>query len=304
MEQKEKFYLDVLELEPGSRLFYPLSEIYVQQDRLEDARDVLVQGLKYHPGHFEARLLLASVHDQLGETDSSLEIVREIFSSLKSRPFFWKLLLREYREAGRDEIALALQILAAESRERPLSLAGIMQEGLKSLLNGPPGESPASEPSDPGKDLREEDKKDEPEGESGEGAEIPGFSHEDTPDAEAAPKEEPFVLDEDAEEVEDLDLEETAWTRSMADVLFRQEEYEQALRIYRHLWSTTMPGPERRELEGIISELEGKLEVGEERGGGEEAPREETRSGGGEEVDPYMQTLQRLAERLEQRSGQ
>ena len=299
MEQKEKFYLDVLKLEPGSRLFYPLSEIYVQQDRLEDARDVLVQGLKYHPGHFEARLLLASVYDQLGEADSSLEIVREMFSSLKARPFFWEILLKEYRDAGRDEIALALQILAAESRERPLSLAGIMQEGLKSLLNGAPGDSPVPEAPAP-KESPEDAKKDEPAKEPEEGETVPDSSPGDEQETRAQP-EEPFVLDEDAEEVEELDLEETAWTRSMADVLYRQEEYEQALRIYRHLWSSAMPGPERRELEKIISDLEEKLGLGEESAEQEKASAGENQAG---ESDPYMQTLHRLAERLEQRAEQ
>jgi tetratricopeptide (TPR) repeat protein len=298
MEQKEKFYLDVLELEPGSRLFYPLSEIYVRQKRLEEARDVLVQGLKYHPGHFEARLLLASVYDQLGETDRSLEIVREMFSSLKARPFFWKLLLQEYREAGREEIALALQILAAESREKPLSLAGIMQEGLKSLLNDAPGESPFPE-----KGSAHENKKDEPAKEPQEESTIPDSSPEDDQESKAQP-EEPFALDEDAEEVEDLDLEETAWTRSMADVLYRQEEYEQALRIYRHLWSSAMPGPERRELEELISDLEEKLGVGGEQDGGDKASEGETQTGDANETDPFMQTLHRLAERLEQRAEQ
>ena len=303
MEQKEKFYLDVLKLEPGSRLFYPLSEIYVQQDRLEDARDILVQGLKYHPGHFEARLLLASVYDQLGEADSSLEIVREMFSSLKARPFFWEILLKEYRDAGREEIALALQILAAESRERPLSLAGIMQEGLKSLLSGAPGESPVPETPAPGEEPPEEARKDEPAKEPEEGETVPDSFPEDDQETSAQP-EEPFVLDEDAEEVEDLDLEETAWTRSMADVLYRQEEYEQALRIYRHLWSSAMPGPERRELEELISDLEEKLGVGGEQDGGDKASEGETQTGDANETDPFMQTLHRLAERLEQRAEQ
>ncbi|MFP4168681.1 MAG: tetratricopeptide repeat protein [Desulfonatronovibrionaceae bacterium] len=275
MEQKEKFYLEVLELEPGSRLFFPLAEIYAGEGRLQEARDVLTRGLKHHPGHFEARMLLASVCYQQNDYEASRELVREIFSGISSKGFFWELILQDYREAGREEMALALQILAAESKGRPLSLAAIMQEGLKNILSSPPAESAKKA-----------------------GSEEKTLSGEQKPDPGVKKTMESPAPDEDAEEVEDLDFEEPAWTRSMADILYRQQEYEQALRIYRHLWSGTMPGSERRELEEIISELEGLVRGESEQGEAQAEPVREQESSG----DPFMETLNKLAARLEQRA--
>ncbi|MFO7816430.1 MAG: tetratricopeptide repeat protein [Desulfovibrionales bacterium] len=323
MEQKEKFYLDVLELEPGSRLFYPLADIYLKQNRLREAREVLLNGLKHHPDHFDARLLLAAIHFELGEKEESLELVRDIFSRIQSRFFFWDLLARDYQDAGREEMGLALKIISAQSRNEPVSLAGIMRVGLESFLN--------SGPDDPAGTSSSESRPENTVSRAPETGDTPETDEDDqeieTPESEARSGEEEGadrypMLDEDAEEVEDLDFDDPARTRSMADLLFNQEEYEQALRIYRHLWRGTKPGAERRELEDIIVTLENKLSPEKDReedmGGeaelpenGEDLAGEEAGSGNvpakeaavEQKRDEVVDTLTRLAERLEQRAG-
>ena len=64
---------------------------------------------------------------------------------------------------------------------------------------------------------------------------------------------------DEPEEVEDIKFEDDARTRSMADLLAAQEEYQKALDIYNELWVRSLPGPERLELEGIISGLKQTL---------------------------------------------
>ncbi len=319
MEEQEKFYLDVLELEPGSRLFYPLAEIYVRQGRLQEAQEVLRNGLKQHPGHFEARLLLASACHQLGDAQASQDMVREIFSGLEIHPFFWETLSRGYEDSGREAMALALGIISAESAGNRVSLADILQRGLKNFLNsGKGGEVPQGRP--------ESEKAGETENEQS----YPETAREESKNITEEQEEMPVagsdgsfedIRDEDAEEVEDLDFEEPARTRSMADLLYRQGEYEQSLRIYRYLWESEMPGGQRRELEEIIAEVKKQLEppTGEEDASKEAAEgslpsgdisqdedlkemQEDIPEKGEEES--VVDTLSLLADRLEQRAEQ
>ncbi len=69
---------------------------------------------------------------------------------------------------------------------------------------------------------------------------------------------------DEPEEVEDIKFEDDARTRSMADLLAAQEEYQKALDIYKELWVRSLPGPERQELKGIISGLSKTLGLGDE----------------------------------------
>lgn len=69
---------------------------------------------------------------------------------------------------------------------------------------------------------------------------------------------------DEPEEVEDIKFEDDARTRSMADLLAAQEEYQKALDIYKELWVRSLPGPERQEIEGIISRLSQTPGLGDE----------------------------------------
>jgi tetratricopeptide (TPR) repeat protein len=52
---------------PGSRMFLRLARAYRDQDRLEEAAEVLQRGLVMHPGMVEARHLLAQVLEARGD---------------------------------------------------------------------------------------------------------------------------------------------------------------------------------------------------------------------------------------------
>jgi hypothetical protein len=83
-------------------------------------------------------------------------------------------------------------------------------------------------------------------------------------------------------------------TRTMADLLAEQGEFERALDIYTELWRATPPGPKRRE----IDELRGRM--------AEELNRRERgkpAAGRKKEKDDLLLVLDGLAKRLEARSS-
>ncbi len=160
-----------------------------------------------------------------------------------------------------DSVQPDLEPGPTEEPERQPSEAGGEMEELTPLqdnngdLVSAPDEQPPLQQHDEAVRLEQEeefpDKQDRHQSESVE-MDQGGDEVQDRPDAEtdsASPEEE---YDE-PEEVDDISFEEDQRTRSMADLLAAQEEYLKALDIYRELWIRSLPGPERRELEEIIS---------------------------------------------------
>ncbi len=52
---------------PSTRLFAPLADAYRRKGRIEEAIEILVQGLAYHPLYISARILLARCYEDMGE---------------------------------------------------------------------------------------------------------------------------------------------------------------------------------------------------------------------------------------------
>ncbi len=341
-QDRIEFYEQVLELEPGSKLFYTLARLYCEHDDLEKARKVLESGLEKHPEHIQAKLLLASVMERSGDSSAARGVYREIFDRVLDSPEFWSGLAAAFREEDRSEPALAAAFLSSWLAEPSLTWSRVFQNGLDSLKGPdtssvPPDDQPSSH-TKPGPDDRgnykdtgkagntnqtlsadSPDSKDLPEpGEEdtldsletsgtdnwaqahrheasgqdsfyfsqagdvpGEEPEIAEHEKEQPPvqTAEYRPLYEEAGLQQDGaqelepdniswgeefdepEEVEDIDFEDEARTRSMADLLAAQEEYQKALDIYKELWIRSLPGPERQELEGIISVLSQTLDL-------------------------------------------
>ena len=49
LREKAQWYSEVLELEPGSKIFFPYAKLLVQLDRPKEAAAVLMSGLERHP---------------------------------------------------------------------------------------------------------------------------------------------------------------------------------------------------------------------------------------------------------------
>ena len=66
-QEKAAWYREVLDLEPGSKVFLPYARLLLELDRADEAVSVLRDGLGRHPEFMEARLLLIDVLHKRGE---------------------------------------------------------------------------------------------------------------------------------------------------------------------------------------------------------------------------------------------
>ena len=336
MKEKIEWYQEVLELEPSSKVFFPLARLLAENGRFADAASALRQGLDRHPEHFEARMLFLEMLVRTNRDEEAGELAQDIARTMSGYPAFWRKWAQTLA-AGENgmESSLAVSFLAAWFDGNRISWGEVIRLGLSAATDGKAfGESPAILDHDISSEtdgLPEEEDSDLPEFTfDAVGEENSGFfeSEEQAADlvsesSEAEEFRKPSVLsgafeegelENDSREDEDGEGEESfsLRTMTMAGLLADQGDCRGALAIYKELWSEEPAGPRRDRLEGLISEMESRL--------AETASSEQGKTGGGkrqagsEGVAPdaanglkgkkkLMSTLEALADRLEDRAA-
>lgn len=272
MKAKIEWYQEVLELEPSSKVFFPLARLLAENGQPADAVKTLRTGLERHPEFFEARLLLIELLHTLGQNLDRDTEVYSLSRVLSSYPRFWDAwsACTASGKGGRD-VSVALRFIAASESSPGLSFASVMEAGLSSLTGLPATaaqtvraeDSPrrkepvADEPADSGAMADETpsaspfvslddtalrtligDRGASDDGLPGEGASdsipSPGLLQ-----AEAEEEDEPFSLR----------------TRSMAEVLAEQGDTQGALDIYQELLASADSPESRAAIQFRIDEL-------------------------------------------------
>jgi len=150
MSSKIDWYREVLALEPGSRVFFPLAQLLRQAGRVDEAVAALRGGLAFHPEHLEAKFLLvellAGPNSPAGlaaQTPELAETFDSLIGVLTRYPAFWNLWSEKIAASSRD-CALAVNMLAAHLRGAQVDFAGLMEKGLRAADSFPAVAAPAA----------------------------------------------------------------------------------------------------------------------------------------------------------------
>ena len=265
MMDKIEWYREVLELEPSSKLFFPLARLLVEDGQPEAALETLRRGLERHPEFLEARLFYIEQLYHHGQPEACVAEVTE------------------------------LRFLAASFASRPLNLNEVFERGLRSFMQEaqssdlPRGKALAdlAVMGPEAADAREHDAMAVPVMPSGAGMTVE--------DAHV-----PFVAAQGRREhplpqpAPDGPL--SLRTRSMAEVLAEQGDLQGALDIYTELAAAAAGSPEQEVLQQRIAMLRTQLE-----GAAAEdlvPPSPDMAAG----KDKLISMLEALAERVEARA--
>ncbi len=289
MQEKIELYEEMLALEPASRLFFPLAEMLVKVEEYHRAKEVLERGLTSHPEFIEARLLLLDVLHKLGRVDVALEEIRKVLCLLGAYEGFWKswgILLEE--ENDRDSL-IAMRFMRRALQGHPLRWGEIFEKGCEQVLKSSPSEAAS---------------------ESSKSDAVPAMSGSSEAQAheESLSDTDTIPDDEDAEEVPNISLAPDVSTKTMADLLMEQEEYEKALGIYEGLLKTCPEETERQDIAQAIDDARNKIaatrsaETTTEASGPEASEIDEDEQEMDGETRELVKTLSALADRLEQRA--
>lgn len=278
MRRKIEWYQEVLALEPGSRIFFPLAKLFVEFGQLEDAEKTLRQGLDRHPDSMEARLLLIQVLTRLERIEEAQEHMQAVIKPLTRYPAFWSLWAHQTSDKDRD-FAVFLMLVASHFTDRPVKWTDVVIEGLNSLSDRLIGPLKAT-----ARKAREQVTI-RPASEAQQPAACP-------PATPAEGTETPYVGPApDAGSYR---------TRTMAELLASQGDFGGALGIYRELWGRAPNEQEKADLSSRITTLEANLAT---------APAMPDAPHVAPGEDPFgkhaknrlMSTLEALAARLESR---
>lgn len=276
MKQKIEWYQEILELEPGSRAFFPLAKLLVADSRTQDAIAALRRGLTHHPNHVEAKLFLVDLlfsQNPGVRLDAEIEELAALFSGYSGFWSAWSARLAQ--TPGMQDAALALRFFCASLRGMPLTWAVVIEQGLQTAL-GPVTAFPS-------RPLAAQE------------LETPeGFSS-----APPSPPEKTGPVTLDAPEQREDEDEEifSLRTRTMADVLAEQGDIVGALDIYREL-KNSASGDSAGSLQARIDELTRRMSASPST----EAAEENQEPSAGMEGGRLVLLLESLAQRLEARA--
>ncbi|MDR2743981.1 MAG: hypothetical protein LBB66_02110 [Desulfovibrio sp.] len=337
MAEKIEWYKEVLELEPNSKVFFPLARLLKAEDRCDEAMDVLEQGLERHPEFFEARLLYIELlykADRRTHCAAQINKISAIFSGYTE---FWQAWAACLAVDGTSpDLSTVLRFMAAHFKYPPLSLHTIFDKGITAILSQTPenpqpvakgmpegvvdvqdvtSRKPASKlipqngksPSDvlPAGEIAQESPDGQPAGAavtSDEGSQPPA------PPPSAAIDEPERTATEygQADETEisvvgepDEDEERFSLrTRSMAEVLAEQGDIKGALDIYQELAAAATMPVEKADLLQRIATLNAKLVMAAVTPAAQTASEPEAAA----EKVKLINKLEALAERVEARA--
>ncbi len=266
--KKIEWFQEVLSLEPGSKVFFPLAKLFVETDQLEEAVLTLGKGLDRHPDFMEARLLYVQTLSALGRNEQAVEEALRIVEAVGQYPAFWETWAKSLPDDQRD-VSVFIMLVAANIGGERITWTDVVLEGLNSLserLVGPPlvaGEKVAVPRT--AKPVKE-------------------------PRAKSVFLSEPVPAV--STEIGSLR------TRTMASLLASQGDSKGALAIYRELLASAKSDAERAELEEYIR----VVETGPDASGSGEAVDKESDPFGKHAKNRLIGTLEVLASRFEARA--
>lgn len=305
MTEKIKWYQEVLEVEPNSKLFFPLARLLAQEGDDNEAIRVLEHGLARHGEFLEARLLLIELLHTTGRTDACADQVRQLSAMFASYAGFWQAWAACLATIEGDaDTASVLRFLAAYFLHGPIALHDVLNRGLATYLNdggSAPGVQrgvgagargtarPAPSVAHPATFSGADTAAQTPQAPAW-GA--PAMAPHAVPEPHAAPAQ-PFPrCDEDGEEQFSLR------TRSMAEVLAEQGDIRGALDIYNELAAAATAPEECADLEHRIATLSARLAPHEAPAPAEPADSPDP----GKSTEKLISMLEALAERVEARA--
>lgn len=145
MNEKIDWYQEVLELEPGSKVFFPLAKLLAETGRFDEAVSTLVHGLDRHPEFFEARLYLVDLLYNAGHLEELRPHIEKLAPLLSRYAGFWQAWSAMPPENLGDG-SVALAFLAHVFKQGPTNLGEALTRGLLALQSAP---QPAPQPAAP-----------------------------------------------------------------------------------------------------------------------------------------------------------
>ncbi len=137
MTEKIEWYKEVLELEPNSKVFFPLARLLADARRIDEAVEILEQGLARPEEFLEARLYLIELLHSANKLEACEKQVGRLTKMFSTYAGFWQAWAACINAAGdAPDTAAVLRFLALNFSRGPVSLHDVINQGLASMAGG------------------------------------------------------------------------------------------------------------------------------------------------------------------------
>lgn len=125
---------ELLEHDPGSKIFFPLAKIYRKQGEPGRAIELVRKGLGFHPDYLEAHLLLIDLLSETGGSAEAEAIARDIHAKLAEYTKFWASLRSGCSKTGRTDLSLAAFLFEQDAKKQAFDFALFLQDAINHRL--------------------------------------------------------------------------------------------------------------------------------------------------------------------------
>ena len=253
MKAKIEWYKEVVDLEPSSKLFFPLAKMLAEHD-VPSAIKTLQIGLERNPEFIEARFFFVELlykHSSIEEYALLLKKQIDILApKLSKYALFWQAWGKDIiAEHGVDDKSLAISLLGVMCEDNGLSLSDILLSGLQNVMCKFDNTSKSTQKTTV-EPVAKSSKiiKMEPNSFNFQvQARQSNFQLEDFENEE---------IDEEIDNRNENDIGNVSLrTRSMAEIFAEQGDYTAALNIYNELISESESDTEKDELQEKIEQV-------------------------------------------------
>ncbi len=290
MQEKIKWYEEILAVEPGSKLFYPLAWLYLQEEELDKAAAALISGLEKHPEFFQARVLLLEVLDRQGREQELENQMHQALEEFSKNSRFWDLAADYFERRSDPDLAVALRYLGQALQSRHTGWVQLLQQALKQGVQGSA--------------LSQQDKISEPEARPGTAPDSealglsPGENEMEFFQKQNTAQEEQDLASQGGSEELEQKRESHYKTATMAEIMAEQGDYQGAGDIYSWLVEQTESETKRAELRARREELLQQVQEIEAPQAEQEPEHAQTTQS---KDNSLLHKLEKLASRLEAR---
>lgn len=122
---------ELLEHDPGSKIFFPLARLYRKQGDTHRASEIIRKGIIHHPDYLEAQLFQVELLHEIGVEDEAASVAGSVIEKLLGYERFWMTLKQSYLVGTKSNLALAAHIFEREARNEKVDLMSLCGAGLE-----------------------------------------------------------------------------------------------------------------------------------------------------------------------------
>lgn len=130
MENTLHLFDELLDHDPGSKIFFPLARLYKRQGYVQRAVEIVQKGVELHPDYLEAKFFLIELLYDKGDIEAAEVYANEIFQKLLQYEKFWLALKSYYSKLKHEDIYLATFLIERFSNSDRVDMLTLMSSGI------------------------------------------------------------------------------------------------------------------------------------------------------------------------------